>query len=77
MSREIGFLNDFRSDDFGFGKGQDFLIFVRTSDLRFLDPSYHIRQNNAKLPEQYMHLFIISLLFPCLPWSNRSHRLKV
>ena len=32
MSRRIGFRNDFRSNDFGFEKGQKFLIFVSTPD---------------------------------------------
>ena len=31
MSREIGFLNDFRTEVLGFGNGQDFVIFLSTS----------------------------------------------
>jgi len=36
MSRKIGFLNEFRDSAFGLGKGQDFLIFVSTSDSMLL-----------------------------------------
>ena len=35
------FGNLIRVDDFGFGKGQDFVIFVSTSDLRVLAFSQH------------------------------------
>jgi len=34
-SREIGFRNYVKINAFGLGKGQDFIIFVNTLDLRF------------------------------------------
>ena len=53
MSKQIGFLNDFRADDFSLGQGQDSVIFVSTSHSRF-PCIFHpdTTQKRARLAEQ-------------------------
>jgi len=67
MSRKIGFLNDFRADDFSRGKGKDFVIFVSTLDLRFRALSQH--RTSAK---NIQHCQMKSSLFSKNPRKNNN-----
>ena len=51
MSREIGLHKGLMVDDFGLGKGQDFLIFVSTLDLRLR--ALNFRLILAKISEDW------------------------
>jgi len=61
MSRKIGFLKDFRVDDFGPGKGHGFVIFFRTSDSKFLNPSPQRLPESCKAGRTIIHFMILLL----------------